>query len=413
MLLLALAVASCSGYFSVWGLSQLFAGASTAVIVMASVLELGKVVTTTALHRYWSKLAKGLKIYLTISVCVLMIITSAGIYGFLSNAYQKTANKMEIHQGEIDVLNGKKNIFEVKIDDNKKIIDTKNKRIDQLTDLRNNQERRIDSAKSYRAKTQARSDIQTASNEIQKLSSDIDDLNTKNASLSDSISSYNTKVLDLNASSQVTGEVGPLKYIAALTGLPMAKVVNYLILLLIFVFDPLAIALILITNRVFELEGTNNPIEPKDNETKEELKNVLKEEKKPQEIKQTLEKYTEPVKIDYETTPPIKPTLNEVITKPVIEEIPEEMPDDDEGVNEEPIVSLTPEKAPQSIPVTPIKPSSGKVELQDIKEIKERDRGYSVPVPTPRKSNNMIERVGTNKITKNGDKNSFVFKRNK
>ncbi len=87
MLLMALSVAATAGYFSVWGLSQLFAGASTAVIIMASILEVGKVVTTTALHRYWDKLAKGLRGYLTVGVLVLMFITSAGIYGFLSNAY--------------------------------------------------------------------------------------------------------------------------------------------------------------------------------------------------------------------------------------------------------------------------------------------------------------------------------------
>ena len=99
VLLLALIVSGCAAYFSVWGLSQLFAGASTAVIIMATALEIGKVVVTTALHRYWDKISGWLKFYLTISVGVLMIITSAGIYGFLSNAYQKTANKLEIQEG--------------------------------------------------------------------------------------------------------------------------------------------------------------------------------------------------------------------------------------------------------------------------------------------------------------------------
>ena len=123
MLILALSVAGCAAYFSVWGLSQLFAGASTAVIIMASILEIGKIVTTTALHTYWSKLAKGLRLYLTISVGVLMLITSAGIYGFLSNAYQKTANKLEIHEGELGVLDAKKAVFEKSVADNQKIID--------------------------------------------------------------------------------------------------------------------------------------------------------------------------------------------------------------------------------------------------------------------------------------------------
>ena len=116
MLIMALSVAGCAAYFSVWGLSQLFAGAGLAVIIMASVLEIAKLVVTTALHTYWNKLAKPLKIYLSISVVVLMLITSAGIYGFLSNAYQKTANKLEIHEGELSVLDGKKSIFQKNID---------------------------------------------------------------------------------------------------------------------------------------------------------------------------------------------------------------------------------------------------------------------------------------------------------
>src|ERR1035437_3335644 len=152
MLLIALSVAGTAGYFSIFGLSQLFSGASTAVIIIATVLEIAKVITTTALHKYWTKLAIGLKIYLTIGVAVLMLITSAGIYGFLSNAYQKTANKLEIHEGELSVLGGKKQLFEKNITDNEKIVVTKNKRIDQLTDLGNRQETRLDLAKSNRAK---------------------------------------------------------------------------------------------------------------------------------------------------------------------------------------------------------------------------------------------------------------------
>jgi hypothetical protein len=252
---LALAVAGCAAYFSVWGLSQLFAGASTAVIIMASVLELGKLVTTTALHTYWDKLAKSLRIYLAISVCVLMLITSAGIYGFLSNAYQSTANKLEIHEGELGLLDAKKGGFEKTTSDNQKLIESKTKRLEQLSNLRSNQESRLDNSGSNRAKNSVRSDIKSADNEIQKLNSEIDVLNAKNTVLADSINSYNVKAIELKSGSSVAAEVGPLKYIAQLTGVPMASVVNYMILLLIFVFDPLAVALILITNRIFQIES--------------------------------------------------------------------------------------------------------------------------------------------------------------
>lgn len=369
MLLLALSVAGCAAYFSVWGLSQLFAGASTSVIIMASILELSKIVTTTALHTYWDKLAKSLKVYLSISVVILMIITSAGIYGFLSNAYQKTANKLELHEGSLSVLDGKKQIFEKNLTDNQKIIETKTKRLEQLSDLRVNQESRLDGSKSNRARNSVRGDISNANNEIQKLTQDIDILNAKNSVISDSISAYTSKSLEMKANSDVAGEVGPLKYIAELTGAPMAKIVNYLILLLVFVFDPLAVALVLATNRVFELQGEDTPLEPKIETNKNLLVENLEEEHH-KEIISDIEEIIEPI--------------NEQI-------------EPDKGVNtlqnkQEPVVS------------------TGKLQLEDIKE-KKQSRGFSVNIPE-NKSTNIIERIGANKVVKNGDNNTVYFKRN-
>jgi hypothetical protein len=166
-------------------------------------------------------------------------------------------------------LTGKKDLFQKNIDGNQKIIDQKNKRIDQLSELRKTQESRLDGASNNRGKNGARSDIQGSNAEIQKLTLDIDGLNVKNSVLSDSISKYNSKVLELNANSEVAAEIGPLKYISELTGASMAKVVNFLILLLIFVFDPLAVALVLMTNRIFEIEGEDNPLEPQNKPDRE------------------------------------------------------------------------------------------------------------------------------------------------
>lgn len=368
MLMMALAVAGCAAYFSVWGLSQLFAGASVAVIIMASVLEVGKLVVTTALHTYWDKLSKPLRVYLSISVVILMLITSAGIYGFLSNAYQKTANKLEIHEGELSVLDGKKGIFQKNIDDNQKIIDSKNKRLDQLSGLRTTQESRIDGSKSNRDRNSVRGDIASANTEIQKLSLEIDVLNTKNAVLSDSIGKYNVKALEMKSGSDVSGEVGPLKYIAELTGASMASIVNYLILLLIFVFDPLAISLVLATNKAFDLAGESTPLEPK--------KKVLKDENEG-----------------------VNPETGEITLSEELLPI-----ESDIWIPETPIE--TPIEMPTNNPIM----SSGKIALEDIKEIKEGQRGYSVNVPQP-KSNNNIERVGSNKIIKDGNNSRFFFKR--
>lgn len=438
MLIMALSVAGCAAYFSVWGLSQLFAGASVAVIVMASVLEVGKLVVTTALHTYWDKLSKSLRFYLTTSVIVLMLITSAGIYGFLSNAYQKTANKLEIHDGELGVLDGKKAIFEKGVAANEKLIESKTKRIDQLSGLRSSQESRIDGSKSNRDRNNVRKDISSANGEIQKLSTEIDELNAKNAVLSDSIGSYNVKALEMKSGSDVAGEVGPLKYIAELTGTPMAKVVNYLILLLIFVFDPLAISLVLATNKAFDLAGESTPLEPKKDSTKEVLEDILEELKHEHEDEYEYEEVLE----------------SDAVSDAVSEGVNEGVNEENEGVNEENEEEEEEEKTTFNLvdgakvftkkmlsqfkspgistregdgpifenieePVEEIKPvkttvrkepvvTTGSVHLEDIKEIKE-GRGFSVDVPSPK--TNTIERIGSNKLVKNGDNNKVYFRR--
>lgn len=389
MLMMALAVAGCAAYFSVWGLSQLFAGAGLAVIIMASVLEIGKLVVTTALHTYWDKLAKPLRVYLSISVVILMLITSAGIYGFLSNAYQKTANKLEIHEGELGVLDGKKSIFQKSIDDNQKIIDSKTKRLDQLSGIRTSQETRMDGSKSNRDKNSVRKDIASANTEIQKLSNEIDALNIKNSTLSDSIGTYNVKALEMKSGSDVAGEVGPLKYIAELTGIPIASVVNYLILLLIFVFDPLAISLVLATNKAFDLAGESTPLEPKKDSTKEVLEEIL------EELKQEHDAVSDAVSDAVNEGVNWNTETGEIILSEELSPI-----ESDIWIPEA-IIDM-----PTNNPIM----SSGKIVLEDIKEIKQGQRGYSVNVPQP-KSNNNIERIGSNKLIKDGDNNRFFFKR--
>lgn len=386
ILILALLVAGCAAYFSVWGLSQLFSGASMSVIIMASVLEFSKIASTTALHNYWNKLNKSLKYYLVIAVAVLMLITSAGIYGFLSNAYQKTANQLEIEKGEVGILDNKKTLFQKNIDDNQRIVDTKNRRIEQLTNLRNTQEVRLDSARSNTAKDKVRKDIQIATEEIQKLTNDVDGLNNKNVSLSDSISSYTVKVLEINANSSVGAEVGPLKYISEVTGVPMNKVVNILILLFIFVFDPLAIALVLLTNRIFEIENEEQTIETKVETPKKET-NV--------EYKPLVE---EPSIVDeqYDDIHMIEPIVEDkkleedVIEETIFEEAVDVVEEDDDSIKfREPVVP------------------NGKITVEDIKEVK--DRGFSINIP--KQNSNTIQRIGSQKIVKDGDNNKVFFKR--
>jgi hypothetical protein len=290
----AAALALSAAYISVIGWGKLFAGSATIVMIVMGIIEIAKVVTTIYLHKYSKKTRAGqdidvsgkwynqliprtrrffkrmfsLNTYLTLGVIATMTLTSVGIYGFLTNAYQETANKMEIQDGEVSILEGKKFIFEEKIEGNNEIADSKTKRITQLSDLRTQQESRLDSLIANNHWTnvnRTRQDIEKANDEIQKLTGDIDELNMANSSLADSVSHYQVSILELKAGSDIAGEIGPLKYISTLTGRPMDSIINYLVLIIIFIFDPMAISLVLATNKVFELnkEEEETPGPPK------------------------------------------------------------------------------------------------------------------------------------------------------
>jgi hypothetical protein len=323
-----------------------------------------------------------------------MIITSAGIYGFLSNAYQKTADKLEIHEGEVGILTTKIETFKSSINDNKSIIAEKTKEKSETSNRLNKRIDNIDFTKSSQSK---RADMATneSNKRIAIIDGQIDDLNVKNSSLMDSVNKYNIMLLNLKSNNKVSGEVGPLKYISELTGQPMAKVVNFLILLLIFVFDPLAIALILITNRVFEIEKEVVVEGATEGATEGVIEGVNHNDDTANDA--TNDATNDAVGDEIVT--------DEVEDEGIIEEVNDGVNADIEEVKEE--IKVEPEK-----PIIPKKEPvkvTGKIELEDIREIK--DRGYSVSVPQP-KNSNTIERIGSNKIVKNGDNNTVFFKKN-
>jgi hypothetical protein len=108
----ALAVSGSAAFYSVFGLSKLFAGASTQVIIMAGSLEFAKLVVASLLYQYWDTINRALKIYLSLACFILILITSGGIYGFLSGAYQETATKSELLDKSLAIINQKQIRFE-------------------------------------------------------------------------------------------------------------------------------------------------------------------------------------------------------------------------------------------------------------------------------------------------------------
>ena len=260
----ALSVSASAAFYSVTGLSLLFAGASFAVIIMASSLEIAKLVTASLLYQYWEKLNKVLRTYLTIAAFILILITSAGIYGFLSAAYQATANKAGIVENQIKLLETKKTSFE-KIKGQYEV--EKQSITQNITSLRNalgnNNQSYVDNngnVISYSSSANRKSFEKQLEVAIQK----DEQLTTKVQTYNDSIINLETRIVETQNNSEVAAELGPLKYLANLTGVTMDRIINWFLLVIIFVFDPLAIALVVAANFAFaqlKKKDTPKPLE--------------------------------------------------------------------------------------------------------------------------------------------------------
>lgn len=242
---IALSIAAVAAFFSVSGIAKLFAGSSLAVMIMAGTLEVGKIITASLLEKHWNELKTSLKIYLSIGVLVLMSITSVGIYGFLSSAYQETAYKVENINKNVQVLEIKRDLFENQLNDIRLERKTTADNITELTKgLSNNNQTYKDKSGVVLTRTSS-ANRKVFQEQLTAAQKKRDELSLKENILNDSISSIDMKKLDLETNSDLAGEVSSLKYLSDLTGQPMNKIVNWFILMLIFVFDPLAITLLI------------------------------------------------------------------------------------------------------------------------------------------------------------------------
>jgi hypothetical protein len=225
----ALIIAGCAAFFSVTGLGVLFSGASTAVMVMAGSLEFAKLVAATYLKQMWDEIKGFNKWYLTIAVGILMMITSAGIFGYLSNAFQ--AQSLQLQQVDREVL-----VFSTKIEQNNSQITQLNTQLGQLSSTQNTI---LDkgTVNSRLLRSIDNKDRQVAT--VNKKISALQDENSKN---NEKINEIKIKNLDLEK------EVGGFRFIAEAFGIELKNVVKFFIFLIVIVFDPLAIALIIAFN---------------------------------------------------------------------------------------------------------------------------------------------------------------------
>ncbi len=249
----ALSVSASAAFYSVSGLSKLFAGASLEVIIMAGSLEFAKLVTASLLYQYWDTINKTLRTYLSIATIILVLITSMGIYGFLSAAYQETYSKLSVVENQKGFIQQKIDFYQNDVNR----YDTEIERISSNISTLSNAKASTIQIRDTTVSGGFRQSISTTELRMAQSRINTEEENRKLAQqkrivASDSLQKFQLQVLELDNNTEVVGELGPLQYLSSLTGTSMDKIINVLLLIIIFVFDPLAISLVIASNFAFE-----------------------------------------------------------------------------------------------------------------------------------------------------------------
>jgi hypothetical protein len=274
----AFALASCAAFFSVKGIALLFAASFWSVAVMAGTMELAKLISASYLYRYWNDVNKILKKYMLCAILLLMCITSLGIFGFLSDAFQRNYSQYSLNQNKIQGLKSQQTFYISQIDFNKS-------KLKDLIELQKTYQASLDSAVKQDVTTtktteggifssskiekitdsklvQSREKIVMGSQQninslfeqISLANKELDELTKKNTE-------NNQNILQLE-SDNTKGEIGTFKFVADAFGLKIEIAVRIFIILIVIVFDPLAVCLVIAYNSLIKNNKTESNSEP-------------------------------------------------------------------------------------------------------------------------------------------------------
>lgn len=258
LLLVALTISAVAAFYSIAGLVAIFSSAVIPIIIMGSALEIGKITATVWLHKYWKWAPWQFKVYLIPAIIVLMMITSMGIFGFLSKAHSDQTLVTGEYSSQVSLLDEQINIERENIENSRKLI----KQLDDVVIKKTEQEGR-----EYKDK-----DNNTVKEDVAERALQIRRTQSKDrARLTKDIELAQTKIIELqqkkapiaSQARKVEAEVGPIKYIAALIygdnpdSNLLERAVRWVIILIVFVFDPLALVLILAADQTFAWYGKN------------------------------------------------------------------------------------------------------------------------------------------------------------
>ena len=272
VILSALSVSLSAAFYSVFGVGKLFSGSSSQVMIMMGSLELAKLVLASFLYQYWENLNKLLKTYYFAAVFILMVLTSAGIYGYLSSAYSETANKVVNVDKKVGVIELKRNLFSTQLEEIRNEKNSINQNISDLTKALSNNVIQYRDKSGQMVTTTSSANRKAFESQLASAQSRRDEIVKREIMLNDSITSLDLQKLDLETNGDVASEIGPLKYIAKITEKPVDTVVNWFILALMLVFDPLAVSLVVGANVIFKVRAKEREKEKKLENIDEKLK---------------------------------------------------------------------------------------------------------------------------------------------
>jgi hypothetical protein len=284
----AFLLASCAAFFSVKGIALLFAASFYSVAIMSSALEIAKLITTSYLYRYWKDINKILKNYMLCATILLMAITSLGIFGFLSDAFQRNFSQYSLNLNKIQSLKSQQNFYISQIDFNKsKLKDLIDLQKTYQTSLDNVVKQDVTTTKTTGGgffsspKTEKITDIKLVESKnkiLEGSQSNINNLFSQISIVTSNLQNLEKQSLDNSQeimkleSDNSKGEIGTFKFVAEAFGLKIETAVRIFIILIVIVFDPLAVCLVIAYNSMIKkIENISNPKQKIQNITEKPL----------------------------------------------------------------------------------------------------------------------------------------------
>ena len=364
--IMAIILAGTVAYVSISGLLTVFSGAGILGLLFFLAIEISKIVATSAIHTYGKKIGWVYNTLLSLGILIAMGITSMGVYGFLSSGYEKNSAKSDNIEREIKLIDNQIKLKEKSRESINSQLSQTQKSITQLrTALGNNTQSRVD--KNGNVITSSSAGNRKAFESQLKLAIESETkLNSSLSKIDSTINILSESKLKIESDEATSTELGPLKYLAEVTGSSMDNVMKWFILLLIIIGDPMAILMIIIFNKIIRLDGNESVNNNTDINTKEE--EIITDD----DISKYLYKQSEVLPIKEMESPSGVDILSPI---DIIEEE---------------------------------KPQERKITLDDLPE--RNNRGFSVNIPE-RKSNNNVQRIGSNKEVRGGDTSKVFFKK--